>query len=124
MSLQFFGSRRGVPPSAIQLRELQCSLEHEREKSSTLRRQITKLREELYETKAECEWFVIAAATLWKALPINIQTSASLATFKARLKTHFFDCSRGLVLCFCTFIDILFNLFIYLLYIYTFIQLK
>ena len=33
---------------------------------------------------------VVAAATLWNALPNNIETSACLATFKARLKTHFF----------------------------------
>ena len=31
-----------------------------------------------------------AAATLLNALPNNIKTSACLATFKARLKTHFF----------------------------------
>ena len=31
-----------------------------------------------------------AAATLWNALPNNIKTSARLATFKARLKTHLF----------------------------------
>ena len=33
---------------------------------------------------------VVAAATLWNALPNNIKTSVCLATFKARLKTHFF----------------------------------
>ena len=38
--------------------------------------------------------------------------------------TFLSDCSRCLVKCLCSFIDILFNLFIYLLYIFTFIQLK
>ena len=38
--------------------------------------------------KAGDNSFVVAAATLWHALPNNIKTC--LATFKARLKTHFF----------------------------------
>ena len=40
--------------------------------------------------KAGDNSFVVAAATLWNALPNNIKTSACLATFKARLKAHFF----------------------------------
>ena len=40
--------------------------------------------------KAGDNSFVVAAATLWNALPNNIKTSARLATFKARLKAHFF----------------------------------
>ena len=40
--------------------------------------------------KAGDNSFVVAAATLWNALPNNTKTSACLATFKARLKTHFF----------------------------------
>ena len=32
----------------------------------------------------------VTAVTLWNALPNNSKTSACLATFKARLKTHFF----------------------------------
>ena len=40
--------------------------------------------------KAGVNSFVVAAATLWNALPNNIKTSACLATFNARLKTHFF----------------------------------
>ena len=41
-------------------------------------------------TKAGNNSFVIAAATLWNALPNNIKMYACLATFKARLKTHIF----------------------------------
>ena len=41
--------------------------------------------------------FVVAAATLWNALPNNFKTSACLATFKARLKTLLSACSRSLV---------------------------
>ena len=40
--------------------------------------------------KAGDNSFVVAAETLWNALPKNIRKSACLATFKARLKTHFF----------------------------------
>ena len=40
--------------------------------------------------KAGDNSFVVAAATLWNALPSNIKTSACLATSKARLKTYFF----------------------------------
>ena len=41
--------------------------------------------------KAGDNSFVVAAATLWNAIPNNIKTSACLAPFKARLKTHFFS---------------------------------
>ena len=40
--------------------------------------------------KAGDNSFVVAAATLWKALPTKSKTSACLATLKARLKTYFF----------------------------------
>ena len=40
--------------------------------------------------KAGDNSFLVAEATLWNALPSNINMSACLATFKARLKTHFF----------------------------------
>ena len=36
--------------------------------------------------KAGDNSFVVAAATLWNALPNDIKTPACLATFKARLK--------------------------------------
>ena len=40
--------------------------------------------------------FVVAAATLWNALPNNIKTSACLATFKACLHTFLSDSSHRL----------------------------
>ena len=72
------------------------------------------------QVKAGDNSFVVTAATLWNALSSNIKTSACLATFKARLKTHFFRLFLWLRLMFVYF----YRYFIYLLNIYTFIQLK
>ena len=41
-------------------------------------------------TKAEGGSFVVAAASLWNTLPNFIKTCDTLASFKCRLKTHFF----------------------------------
>ena len=42
------------------------------------------------QVKAGNNSFVVAAASLWYVLPNHFKTSVCLATFKARLKTHFF----------------------------------
>ena len=42
-------------------------------------------------TKTYGEWtFAVAASALWKAVPIDIRNSATVAQFKARAKTNLF----------------------------------
>ena len=51
---QLFGSKKldnSAATAGIQFREMQHSLEHERDKNATLRQTITKLQTELYQAK-------------------------------------------------------------------------
>ena len=54
----------GVP--GIQYRELQHSLEHERDKNSTLRQEILRLRDELHVSKAEGQLLLLSEIQKWQ----------------------------------------------------------